>query len=49
MKYGVSIAIFPTAWALGYVRIRKKDMISFGPFRFCLHRVSKPLDSYYQR
>lgn len=46
MKYGISIAVFPTAWELGYARIRKKDVIAFGPFRLSIHRVKGTLKSY---
>lgn len=46
MKIGVSVAIFPTSWALGYVRIRDKDVLAFGPFRFSLHRVRGSLKDY---
>lgn len=46
MKYGISLAIFPTAWELGYARIRKKQVWAFGPFRFSVHRVEGSLKSY---
>lgn len=46
MKYGISIAIFPTSWELTYKRIRSKDLIAFGPLRFCLHRVTGNLSEY---
>lgn len=49
MKRGISIAIFPTAWEIGYARIRKKDVIAFGPFRFSIHRISGSLESYAKR
>lgn len=45
-KRGVSIAFFPTSWGFGAVRIRNKSMLMVGPFRLCLHRVTKTLASY---
>jgi hypothetical protein len=46
MKYGISIAVFPTAWEIGYARIRNKDVVAFGPFRFSLHRIKGALKDY---
>lgn len=49
MKYGISIAIFPTAWEIGYARVRKKDVLAFGPLRFSIHRIKGSLTDYAQR
>lgn len=46
MKYGISIALFPTSWELTHKRIRNKSLIAFGPLRFCLHRVTGSLSDY---
>ncbi len=46
MKYGISIAIFPTLWEFGKVRIRDKSLLAIGPFRFCIHRVKGSLADY---
>jgi hypothetical protein len=46
MRYGISIAIFPTAWEIGYARIRRKDVLAIGPIRLSIHRVSGTLDDY---
>jgi hypothetical protein len=47
MSYGISIALFPTKWELGHRRIRQKNVVAFGPLRFCLHRVKGSLKEYY--
>lgn len=46
MKHGISLAIFPTAWEVGYARIRRKDVWAFGPFRLSFHRIQGDLKSY---
>ncbi len=46
MKYGISLAFFPTAWEVGAVRIRDKSLLAIGPFRLCLHRVKGSLADY---
>lgn len=49
MKYGVSIALFPTAWEVGYARIRNKDVLALGPIRLSIHRVRGSLTDYSKR
>lgn len=46
MRYGVSISLFPTAWELGHVRVRGKNVIAFGPLRLSFHRVQGSLKDY---
>lgn len=46
MRYGISIALFPTAWEVGHARIRGKDVFALGPLRFSIHRVKGPLAAY---
>jgi hypothetical protein len=46
MKYGVSIALFPTSWEVGHARIRNKNVVAFGPIRLSLHRVQGSLKDY---
>lgn len=46
MTYGISIAIFPTKWELGHVRVRNKNVVALGPLRFSLHRVAGKLRDY---
>lgn len=46
MRRGVSFSIFPTSWEAGYVKIRRKRVWAFGPFRFSIHRVSGSLQGY---
>lgn len=49
MKYGISIAIFPTAWETGHKRIRQKDVWALGPIRFSIHRVKGSLSDYAEK
>lgn len=49
MKYGISMALFPTSWEIGHARIRHKDVWAFGPFRFSVHRVQGSLADYVEK
>lgn len=43
MHYGFGIVIFPTNWLFGLIRNREgKKVWSFGPIRFCWHKVGAP-------